>query len=195
MPKQTTIDALRALVAARIVEAPYQYGGHAWAACPLQWYCDKLGISLATLKRMTGAPPFVRQRVKAGGKIVSLLRDGEPAPQSKKHSQNKLASIWRKKTGRSPGGKAYGHMAGLLDHWGIDHAEAILKMVLDNWPAFMAGVKTEVAMLGDEGYDRYFQFPSSSVLLRFHHVGWEMYMMQKQEKMGKDPTYAVLGSG
>ena len=59
--------------------------------------------------------------------------------------------------------------------------------MLDNWPAFMVGVKGMIALEGGNGKERYLEHPSITVMRRFHKVGVELYVMQLQEQ-GKFST-------
>lgn len=58
---ETTADRLRKLVESIIEQEPFAHEGHAWAAMSQDWYCDQLGISPETLRRIIGRPPFVRK--------------------------------------------------------------------------------------------------------------------------------------
>ncbi len=177
---------LHALIAELVQKEPHHHDGYAWAARPQPWLAAELGISVETLRRRIKQPPIIRQRTRLNQRVTTLLRiavPGEaksPAIKSKRHLQNTLAAIWREKTNRPLAPRGFGHMAGLVDHWGM-LAPNILKTILSDWPAFMAGVKLAITPLPD-GVCRYYKYPSSSVVLKFHAVGVEMYVMKQQEQ-------------
>jgi hypothetical protein len=183
--KLDPFDVLKALIDKSIAEAPQKHDGYVWCAMAQPVMAKAIGISVKTLTRMTSKPPFVRQRAHKGGKLVALIRIGEAGPPTKRQVQNHLANIWRKKTGRKIDPKGYGHLAGLVDYWGRERAPVLLRLVLDDWPLFMTGVGIEVGKLGKAGYKRYLKYPSSSVILRFHAVAHEMWIMDQQEKLAK----------
>ncbi|CCV03295.1 hypothetical protein MESS2_1030152 [Mesorhizobium metallidurans STM 2683] len=176
-----SVDALRQLIADKIATAPYELDGFMWCAMPQSDICAKLTISVSTLCRMISKPPIIRERAQG----FTLLREGIPGPKTKRQVQRHLANIWRKITGIPIiGGKPFGHLAGMVDAWGLDKAPAVLTLVLMNWSKFMAGVHIEIEMLGDDGYKRFYEYPSTSVILRFNKVGIEMYLSDQQENYG-----------
>ena len=172
------------LVAKTVASEGFEHLGVTWAKRPQNWWVESLGFSVETFRRYVSKPPFARECVidPDTGVKVTLIRVGPTMPKTRKHIQNTLVGIWRAKTGLDISRKQYGHFAGMVDHWG-DQAEEILKLVLSDVPAFMAGAKIEIAMLGDKGYMRYFnEFPPTSFILRFHQAGSEMYLMKQQAK-------------
>ena len=110
------------------------------------------------------------------------LREGEPGPRTARHIANTMAYIWRKRFGRSVKPKAYGCLIGLVESWPDGAQVEIFKLVLDNWPMFMTGVKLKIAAEG--GQVRFLECPSITVMRRFHEVGLEMYIMQLQASSG-----------
>ncbi|MGO8094441.1 hypothetical protein [Rhizobium leguminosarum] len=181
------------LVASTLEVESYVHGGFQWANRSQEWWVEKLGFSLSTFRRETSKPPFVRECIvdKLTGKKVALLRIGVPAPKTKRHVQNIMSSFWRNKTGRRLASVQYGHLAGMVDHWGLEKAVAIFKLVINEWSRFMVGVHMEIALLGDEGKKRYYNYPSTAVILRFWTVGVEMYIMDQQAKLAKDVQYGA----
>ncbi|MDH0113390.1 hypothetical protein N7379_02780 [Rhizobium pusense] len=194
MPAKT--KAIATLVADLTKSDPFSFEGHQWAKRSQDWWVEKLGFSVETFRRHISKPPFVRNTVidvETGNK-VTLVRIGEPGPKSKRHLQNILSSIWREKTGLRTTPKQYGQMAGMVDHWG-EKAPVIFKLALTQWDRFMSGVKIQIALLGDEGKPRYFEHPATSVILRFHAVATEMYLMDQQEKHGLNADLGGLWFG
>src|SRR6201989_1176267 len=51
-------EALVSLVEQLIATEPFKAGGFDWAAQPQSYYCEKLSISPATLRRRIAKPPF-----------------------------------------------------------------------------------------------------------------------------------------
>ena len=81
MPNMKLSDqALVALVEDLIAKEPHEAFGFKWAAWPQSYYFDKLGVSQGTLIGHIKKAPFVARTAKINGKVVRLLRIGEPAP-------------------------------------------------------------------------------------------------------------------
>ncbi|WP_155765378.1 hypothetical protein [Mesorhizobium erdmanii] len=176
--------ALTKLIAAHIAKDPFVYDGHSWCALPQQDVASALAISVENIRRLIGKPPIVRDHTHKDGKPIVLLRIGERGPKTKKQVQKHLANIWRSITGKTIVGRQFGHLGGMVDAWGLDKAPDILRLVLKDWSYFMAGVDVAIAKLGDDGYKRFYEYPSTSVILRFNTVAVEMYIMHQQEKHG-----------
>ena len=70
----------------------------------------------------------------------------------------------------------FGRLVGLAESWPDDHEVELFKLVLDNWPTFMAGVKVAIAAEGASGKGLYLEYPSISVMRKFHEVAVEMHM-------------------
>jgi hypothetical protein len=181
------------LIADVINADPHHQDGFAWANRPQEWWSAKLGFSVETFRRLISKPPFVRERIidPSTAKQVTLVRVGKPGQKTKKHLQNIMSAIWRKQMECNLPSKCFGHLAGLVDHWGHDRAVDIFKLVMNDWSRFMAGVHMEIALLGDEGKKRYYRYPATSVILRFWSVGVEMYVMDQQAKAAKDAEYGA----
>ncbi len=131
------------------------------------------------MRRIIVKPPFVRNRAVINGTLTTLLRLGELGPLTDRDRAIHLRNIWRKKLGREVGPKAFGCLVALAKGWG-EHAPTIFAVVLNNWPAFMAGVKIDP----DWTKPRHLKFPNIAVIRRFLHVAVELWMMQQQEKGG-----------
>lgn len=187
MTKQN-VDALRQLIAAEITANPFEHEGFQWCALPQPVIVAKLGIPARTLRRMIGKPPlgnppFVPAWTHRDGKPVTLLRVGEPGPNSKKQVQTHLSNIWRKETGRPFPKPLFGLLGGMVDAWGMDKAPDIFRLTLKRWPEFMAGAHIEIVKIG--GTKRYYKHPSPGFILRFNSVAMELYQMEQQQKAGK----------
>jgi hypothetical protein len=178
-------DRLRELIAKTIEEDPYEFEGFEWAARPQDDWCARLDCSVATLRRLIAQPPIVRDRARVNGRIVTLLREGEPGPKTVRHLANTMSCIWRKRFGRSVGRKDYGCLVGLAESWPEGYAVEIFKAALDDWPMFMVGVKGVIALEGGNGKELYLKYPSITVMRRFPKVGIELYVMQLQEQLAK----------
>lgn len=177
------ITQLSELIEKCIECEPFEHSGYIWAKRPQNLWKADLSWSVETLRRVISKPPFVRERIvdPTTGNQITLIRVGMVGPKTKKHVQNILSKIWRTKTGRDIVGVQFGHLGGLVDEWGLDNAPEILKLVLNDVPAFMAGANIKIAELGDDGYRRYFKkFPPTSFVLRFNMVGKEMLLMKNQ---------------
>jgi len=94
------IEALQTLIASSIKTAPYELNGFQWCQMSHHERAVALGVSERTLRRIIGAPPgkppFVSTRRAINGKPTTLLRVGEPGPQTPEDIARVLVSIWRK---------------------------------------------------------------------------------------------------
>ena len=91
-------EALVSLVEQSTATEPFKVNGFDWAAQPQSYYCEKLNISPATLRRRIAKPPFVRawkivgaqivavgeDTTVIGGKKLCLLRIGRRAPEGRR---------------------------------------------------------------------------------------------------------------
>ena len=189
------VGAIQKLVAQLTTTEPYNHNGFVWAKRPQAWWVSTLGFSVETFRRLISKPPFVRECVldPETSKKVTLIREGVYGAKTKKHVQNILAKIWLSKTGRRINGAQYGQLGGLADEWGLEKAPEIFKLVLNDVPAFMAGAKIQIALLGDEGYFRYYDdFPPTSFILRFNSVGKEMHLMKQQNAYSAKSSQKAL---
>lgn len=192
--RQHNLDRLVGLVAQTITDEGQDYRGHMWAVRPQDDWAAMLGATVRTVGRLIKLPPIVTCDAQAEGRRVILLRIGQPndstAPaevtdDARKHIVNTMAKIFRTKTGHAVAGKGYGCLNGLHDALPAGKQIAIFKTVLNDWPAFKAGVAIEVEKLIAEGnekaHHRRHDYPSPSIILRFHKVAEEMHLMALQE--------------
>jgi hypothetical protein len=175
-------DQLRDLIARTIEEEAYDFEGFRWAARSQTEWCALLGFSPATLRRMTAPPsPFVRNCARVNGRKTTLLREGEPGPKTARQLANAMGRIWYRRFKRQVGKKKWRCLLALAEIWPDGHEIEIFKLVLDDWSMFMVGVKGMIALEGNNGKELYLEYPSITVMRRFHEVGIEMHMMQWQE--------------
>lgn len=75
----------------------------------------------------------------------------------------------------------YGLINGLMEVWPEGHQLAIFKLVLSDWPAYMAGQKIEVWKTYSDR-ELFFEFASMSVLRRYPQPAVELYVMEQQAR-------------
>jgi len=88
------------LVIKTIADGGYEFDSQFWAAKSQDWWCIQLGISSATLRRIIGEPPFVRNWAMVDGRRITLLRVGEKGPPTARDVALHLRNIWRKRMER-----------------------------------------------------------------------------------------------
>ncbi|MGE5548238.1 MAG: hypothetical protein ACM33T_15135 [Solirubrobacterales bacterium] len=171
----TRTDALESLVAQMIADDGYQFDGLTWAVNPQEWWCARLDISPATLRRVIARPPFVRDCAMVGGRKMMLLRVGEKG--SARDIARHLRNIWRKRTGKRETPKEFGCLVGLSTRWGED-APRLFSTTLKDWNFFMTGVKLQE----DWTVNRHYKHPSIALIRRFPNVAEEIYLTRLQEE-------------
>ncbi|MCV2880366.1 hypothetical protein OE699_16155 [Sedimentimonas flavescens] len=192
--KQQRHEELCALIKETVAECPKEFEGHTWAIRPQADWCELLGVSDRTLRDLTKIPPICTTTTHVEGRKAVLLRLGTPEAKTDRHIANIMANIFAEKTGRRPAGRSYGMLRGLAQNWPEGAQLAIFRCVLNEWSMFMAGVQLEIGRMiqeGEGGEHRRYKFPSISVMLRFHHIALEMYVMQLQEA-GTLPPASVI---
>lgn len=96
MPKKKLSDrALATLIEDLIAKEPHEFDGYLWAARPQSHYFETLGVSQWTLIGRIKKPPFVARTTKIDGKLVCLLRVGEPAPKGLNDYKKIIRSMLR----------------------------------------------------------------------------------------------------
>jgi hypothetical protein len=99
--KQPNVVRLRDLISTSIEAAPHKLDGYKWCKMAHRDRCDALGISEKTLRRMIGPPPgyapFVSTCRVIDGTRTTLLRVGEPGPQTAEDIARMMVAIWRKR--------------------------------------------------------------------------------------------------
>jgi len=153
---------LIALIEDLVSKDPFTFEGHAWAARPQSFWCEQIHVSTKTLGRYITEPPIVRRRKVVEGKLMSLLRIGEPPPKDANEYARILRGVWRNKTGMDApaddeGRQQWEHWKRCL--WGYvkdvmavpavqeftdepgELAVAAFKHALDCWQMVAAGIK------------------------------------------------------
>lgn len=192
--KQERHEKLCALIEETIAEHPQEFEGHTWAIRPQADWCELVGVSDRTLRDLTKIPPICTTTTHVEGRKAVLLRLGTPGAKTDRHIANIMANVFAEKTGRRPAARDYGMLRGLAQTWPEDAQLAVFKCVLNDWPMFMAGVQLEVDRMiadGEEAQHRRYDFPSVAVMLRFHHVALDMYIMHLQDT-GKTPPASII---
>lgn len=187
-------EKLCTLIEDTIALHPQEFEGETWAVRPQADWCELLGVSDRTLRDLTKIPPICTTTTHVEGRKAVLLRLGTPAPRTDRHIANVMANVFAEKTGRRPAARYYGMLRGLAQVWPEDAQLAIFKCVLGDWQMFKAGVQLEVDKMiadGEGGEHRYHEFPSIAVILRFHHVALDMYIMHLQWE-GKTPPASII---
>jgi hypothetical protein len=173
-------DALLILIAKCIEEAPIELDGFRWCGMPQSEMATALQCSVETLRRLISKPPIVRKR-RMG---MTLLRVGEPGPQTHYDLAQIMSAIFRKKTGRRTNVDQFNCLLGLAGEWPDGLQVELFKIAMTRWPEFMAGVNVEAQII------RRYEFPSISVIRRFHHIAVQMMTGDYQES-GKEPPPAL----
>jgi hypothetical protein len=88
--------ALVNLVTEEIVTNPYDLDGRQWCALPQPMIAEKIGASVATVRRITSREPFVRRQKEVDGIKRTLLRIGTPDPLTPCHVANIMSKLWRR---------------------------------------------------------------------------------------------------
>jgi hypothetical protein len=210
------VTALAALVEKIIAEDPYLTpDGFAWAARPVAFYCDAIGISPATLRRFVSNVPFIRSLKMVGdGPIVingtkqisgpkkfCVLRTGDAPPKDiADEAKRVMIKIWNVKLekpvtwheGRLLWGMA-GDMMKLLGELGLpadaggELAIAVFKYALADWQAVASA--TKIAAEATPAYKpRFYDFPSISNVRRFYKAAVFAYVSHLQETKAKPPA-------
>lgn len=178
-----------------VIEAnePQTFEGYNWAILPQSEWCKLLGVSDRTLRELIKITPICKTTTKVEGQKTVLLRVGVPDPKDTLKAAKVMADLFFKNTGKKPTEQERGMLRGLAQQWPLGAETQIFQCVLNLWPEFMAGVKLEVERMlyaGEKAFNRFYKYPSISVILRFHQVAVELYTMQLQHD-GKLPPPAL----
>lgn len=187
------------LIEQTIVEAVAQgeeceFEGHHWAIRPQPEWAAMLGVSVDTITDLIKEPPIRRTYTQVDGKRAALLRVGEPAPLTAREVANIMKARFRKATGQEPEPKCWGMLKGLASKWPEGAQVDIFQTVLDEWPAFKARVAmavNEMLANGEDAHHAWHDFPSISVMLRFHELAVELHILKLQET-GKKPHPSIV---
>jgi hypothetical protein len=192
---------LIALIEDLVSKDPFTFEGHAWAARPQSFWCEQIHVSTKTLGRYITEPPIVRRRKVVEGKLMSLLRIGEPPPKDANEYARILRGVWRNKTGMDApaddeGRQQWEHWKRCL--WGYvkdvmanpavqaftdepgELAVAAFKHALDCWQMVAAGIK--IAAEARPNYKpRFWDYPNIPIIRSFHTTVVHAYVMKLME--------------
>jgi hypothetical protein len=208
--------ALATLVEKIIAEDPFQTkDGFKWAARPQSFYCAELGMSPATLRRLTSKSPFVRAwkmvgegpvvisgaKQISGPKKMCVLRTGEAPPKDiADQAKRVMITLWNKEIGKPVTwgeGKLLWGMAGdmmkMLAELGLpadaggELAIGVFKYALAEWQNVAAA--TKIAAQATPGYKpRFYAYVSISNVRRFYKAAVYAYVVHLQETKTEPPA-------
>ena len=171
-----------------------EFEGHFWAIRPMPEWAQMLGVSVDTVTDLIKEPPIQRTYAQVEGVKAVLLRLGEPSSPTDRELANIMKARFRKATGREPSEKDWGRLKGLAQKWPEGAQVDIFQTVLDHWPAFKARVAMQIEEMlanGEPAQHAWHKYPSISVMLRFHELAVELYIMQLHET-GKTPPASII---
>jgi hypothetical protein len=183
--------ALLDLVKEEIATAPHEHFGQIWAARPMAWYAEKLGVTTRQVNRRVRSIPLVWRLGKVNGKNLPLLRDGDPADKTPYDFAQMMSAEFRKHTKRQTSAKAFGSLVYFAEEF-KEYSVDVFCTILDDWGGFLAAVKVAITD-GLAGFDpyckepdafryRYYQFPSIHVIRRFSYVAYHYYEHRLKEE-------------
>ncbi len=206
--KSDPLAGLIPLVEDLIAKEPHETSGLLWAAQPQEFYCEKFGVSVRTLRRRIGKPPFARRRVLIDGKIVTLLRLGEAPPKDvADEAKRVMITIWNKAQGkpatRKEGQCLWGMTGDIMKilaefnltaklslpaELGGELAIAMFKYAISKqgWPTVATVVKGWAKELPD-GKVRYYNHPSITVIRLFVMLALRAYLEAASSGEAKCP--------
>lgn len=190
VPVSTTVRLLT-LVREVVDTDPYPAEGFMWASRPQEWWAEQLGRDPKTIQRLSHKPPFRWVRKRVDGRPRILLREAIPGePPSPEEYARPMVAVWRNhwRTPERETRHDYGRLVELAKHW-KSLGPAILKTVLDEWSGFMMSVEHHQLETG-EGEKKYFDFPSTSVILRYRATAYGLHMHAVQSKQADDMVKA-----
>ena len=203
-------EALVSLVEQSTATEPFKVNGFDWAAQPQSYYCEKLNISPATLRRRIAKPPFVRawkivgaqivavgeDTTVIGGKKLCLLRIGVAPPKDvADEAKRVMIKIWNK-VQEKPVTKRQAQclwgmtkdMMELLNKLNLptelagELAIAMFKYALSDWQPVVSAIKLEMeSRKATKGYKpRFYNYPSISVIRSFWKASLHAYVVAIQ---------------
>ena len=171
-----------------------EFEGYHWAIRPQADWAGLLGVSVDTVTDLIKEPPIRRTYTQVDGKKAVLLRVGDESALTIRELANIMKARFRKGTGQEPSTKGWAMLKGLASNWPEGAQIDIFQTVLDEWPAFKARVAMKIndMLENDElAQHAWHKYPSISVILRFHELAVELYIMKLQEK-GKKPPPSIV---
>ena len=199
-------EALVSLVEQLIAVEPLKVTDFDWAAQPQSYYCAKLNISAATLRRRIAKPPFVRawkmvcaQTVTVGedttllgGKKLCLLRIGVAPPKDvADEAKRVMIKIWNKVQAKPVTKREAQCLWGmtkdimeLLNALSLptelagELAIAMFKYALSDWQPVVSAIKLEMeSRKATKGYKpRFYNYPCISVIRSFWKASLHAYV-------------------
>lgn len=199
-------EALVSLVEQLVATEPFKVNGFDWAAQPQFFYCDKLNISPATLRRHIAKPPFVRawkmvgaqtvsvgeDTIIMGGKKLCLLRIGVAPPKDvADEAKRVMIKIWNKVQEKSVTKREAQCLWGmtkdimiLLNELNLptelagELAIAMFKYALSDWQPVVSAIKLEMeSRKATKGYKpRFYNYPCISVIRSFWKASLHAYV-------------------
>jgi len=193
--KSKALARLVDLVQEQIAKNPYERDGKLWCRDAYS-LAPLLAVHPATLRRWYKDDPttFRLQPVMADGRrttLVRLVEEGEPA-YSPTQDAKYLAKIWETRVGRPHTPREFG----LLYHFvracpaypGI--AAFVFKLVLKEWGAFMAIVKSMPEFKYPDT-PRYYRYPRLSIIRAFAQTAVEFWLQELQWQGATNPPFKV----
>lgn len=171
------------------------FEGYHWAIRPLTDWADILGVSVDAITDLIKEPPIRRTYTQVEGKKAVLLRVGEEGLMTERELANIMKARFRKATGHEPSPEAWAMLKGLASNWPEGAQVDIFQTVLDEWPAFKARVTMKINDMlekGEPAQHAWHKYPSIPVMLRFHELALELYIMKLQETGKKPPPSIVM---
>jgi hypothetical protein len=199
-------EALGSLVEQLIANEPFKAGGFDWAAQPQSYYCEKLNISPATLRRRIAKPPFVRawkmvgaksvavggDTTVIGGKKLCILRIGVAPPKDvADEAKRVMITIWNKVQEKHVTKREAQCLWGmtkdimeLLNALSLptelagELAIAMFKCALSDWQPVVSAIKLEMeSRKATKGYKpRFYNYPCISVIRSFWKASLHAYV-------------------
>jgi hypothetical protein len=170
------------LIQEQIAKDPYERDGKLWCRDAYS-LAPLLGVHPATLRRWFKANPtvFKLQTVMADNRRVALVRlaeEGEPE-YSPTQEAKYLAKIWESRVGRCHTPKEFGMLYHFAEACPPGTAGEVFKLVLKEWSAFMAIVKT-LPEFKHPDTPRYYQHPRLSIIRAFAQIAVEFWLQELQ---------------
>jgi hypothetical protein len=195
------------LVQEKIAAEPYARDGKLWCRDAYS-LAPLLEVHPATLRRWFKANPtvFRLQPVMADGgrtTLVRLVEEGEPK-YSPTQEAKYLAKIWESRVGRRHTRKEFGMLYHFAKACPPDTAGEVFKLVLKEWGAFMAIVKSlpeydhfeamvKMPTESEHGASgvRYYRFPRLPVIRAFAQTAVEFWLQELQWQGALYPDFKV----
>jgi hypothetical protein len=183
--------ALYDVVMELVKTEPYLAEERTWVARPQTFFAEKVSLSTKQVRRISHQNPFRWVLKKVSGKKMSLIRVGHPSDLTHEDCARIMVKDWEKLVGKAVKQKEFGCLVGISKESPEALAPDIFCTAVDNWTCFMAGVKLAISMASVEGdefesdpskfSEKYYQYPSITVIRRFWTVAKEQYSFKLQD--------------